>query len=226
MNSQACPKLPALYGSAKHAAHKATNAHSSEVVELLYILHTATIVGFPVRFSKAATPGVELPWQVMGDLPRCQGTAPGAAATAHSQHPDRPLGAGCPSGPVEGKVLTLAPHYMAQRALAGMVEKGMTPASLPAAYTAASAEAFEVEADPLRLDAAQFSRRLLQAVTGRNDPGITLRINATTGEAVFNVAEVQAALSFTDEEVAQAVREMEARGHAFRVDPSKLATIQ
>ena len=67
---------------------------------------------------------------------------------------------------------------------------------------------------------------LLQAGTGRDDPGVTTWIDASTGEAVFNMSEAQAALRLTDKEVVRAVRRMEARGRATQVDPSKLATIR
>ena len=110
-------------------------------------LFSATIGGREFRFFAPPDGGPDLPWHSVDDLGRCLGLERTHRRIMRSKY----LAKKWPKGAVAigDEIIAIAPHFVAQGTIDGLVEIGRAPASVRLEYDRAGAEALKKLMAPL-----------------------------------------------------------------------------
>ena len=110
---------------------------------LSFPIHTALINGQPVRFFEGQSATPDLPWHVLDDLYKSLGMSRRMRREFLHMTQERWKGELRTVATSDG-LLTVAPHFMAQGAIAAMAERGHAPANTYDQYVKAGIAALAV----------------------------------------------------------------------------------
>jgi len=113
------------------------------MTKLTAALHTADLLGVPVRFFRSPRQGADFPWHAADDL--FQALSFPRAVRREFQHRLKADHArDVRTVATSDGIVTIAPHYMAQGAIGAAVEIGCAPASAEGAYGLAGVAALNL----------------------------------------------------------------------------------
>lgn len=113
------------------------------MTKLTSVLHTADILGTPVRFFRSPRQGADFPWHAADDLFQAL-SFPRAVRREFQRKLKADHGKDVRTVATPEGIVTISPHYMAQGAIGAALEISCAPASVEGAYGVAGVAALNL----------------------------------------------------------------------------------